>query len=156
MYGWGLVRIVSIETRKVSGAKTCDNVNYRRDVYQHAAYNFSRLSSPHSLSELIASSGWDYYVKLVVSSLDYSQGQWSWRLLERCLAAPEEAKRLYCVHFLRLLARAHCPGFARWGVEMLVSQLYDSSERVSTAALQVVEEVCDYEVRQSGRARDGR
>ena len=40
-----------------------------------------------SLAHLVASSGWDYYVKLVVSSLDYSQGQWSWRLLERCLAA---------------------------------------------------------------------
>ncbi|XP_043216841.1 rapamycin-insensitive companion of mTOR-like [Amphibalanus amphitrite] len=97
------------------------------------------------LTDLVASSGWDYYVKLVVSSLDYSQGQWSWRLLERCLAAAEETKRLYCVQLLRLLARAHCPGFARWGVEMLVSQLYDTSERVSTAALQVVEEVCDYE-----------
>ena len=97
----------------------------------------------------MASSSWDYYVKLVVSSLDYSQGQWAWRLLGRCLAAPEEAKRLYCVQLLRLLARAHCSGFARWGVEMLVSQLYDPSERVSAAALQIVEEVCDYEVSHS-------
>ena len=54
--------------------------------------------------------------------------------------------RLYSTKMLRVLLRAGTPGFSTWGVELLVTQLYDQSPAVTSAALTILDEACDIEV----------
>ena len=54
--------------------------------------------------------------------------------------------RLYSTKMLRVLLRASTPGFSSWGVELLVTQLYDQSSAVASAALTILDEACDIEV----------
>lgn len=51
---------------------------------------------------------------------------------------------------LRVLLRAGAPYFYNWGVDFLVTQLYDISRSVAMAALHVLEEACELEVSQAG------
>ena len=51
------------------------------------------------------------------------------------------------MQLLRVLLRARVTGFAQWGVELLVLQLYDSSKLVHMEALSVLFEACEDEVR---------
>lgn len=47
---------------------------------------------------------------------------------------------------MRVLVRLHHPEFHRWGIELLVSQLYDKSRAVSLTALDVLDEACELQV----------
>ena len=48
---------------------------------------------------------------------------------------------------MRVLMRAGTPGFGQWGIEMLVTQLYDQEKSVAMSALHILDEACDNEVR---------
>ncbi|KAF4524471.1 hypothetical protein B566_EDAN013086, partial [Ephemera danica] len=65
-------------------------------------------------------------------------------ILSKVLKSPVEASRLYATRFLLVLARAHVTDFAKWGIELLVMQLYDPSPAVSLAASDILDEACDY------------
>jgi hypothetical protein len=54
--------------------------------------------------------------------------------------------RLYSTKLLGILLRAGTPGFSTWGMELLVTQLYDQSSDVAAAALGILDEACDIEV----------
>ena len=54
--------------------------------------------------------------------------------------------RLYSTKFMRVLLRAKVRSFSSWGIEMLVSQLYDQSRSVALTALSILDEACEDKV----------
>ena len=62
------------------------------------------------------------------------------------LTAAYESARLYATQFLLVLLRAKLPDFEKWGIELLVMQLYDKSKAVSLAAIHVLEEAAEEKV----------
>ncbi|XP_064605282.1 rapamycin-insensitive companion of mTOR-like [Liolophura sinensis] len=97
------------------------------------------------LLELISSSCHEKYVKLTTSSLSYSRDGLARVILSKALTASIESGRLYSTKLLRVLLRAGAPYFNNWGVDFLVTQLYDISKSVAMAALHVLEEACELE-----------
>ncbi|XP_069163639.1 rapamycin-insensitive companion of mTOR-like isoform X1 [Procambarus clarkii] len=97
------------------------------------------------LQELVSVSKSDMYAKLVSTCLDYSINGLNRAILTKILTGCQESARVYATQFLRALVRVGAADFARWGVELLVAQLYDESRVVSLAALDVLEEACDNE-----------
>lgn len=90
------------------------------------------------------------YVKLIVSCLDYTTDSFPRVLLGRVLSCSQQKSRLYATRFLRILLRfnAHraedvvVTGF--WILELLISQTVDDNPVVSMAALDALDEACDY------------
>ena len=79
-----------------------------------------------SLMELLTLRS-DLYLKLVISSLDYSSPDWGSRsLLSKALKEGSEASKLYATRFLGVLIRSRTPNIAQWGIELLVSGSYDA------------------------------
>ena len=95
--------------------------------------------------DLISLSAHDVYMKLIVSSLDYSTevNNFSRTLLNKVLTSVSETARLYATNYLRVLLRTGVCDFNKWAIEMLVLQLYDKSSAVSLAAIDVLQESCD-------------
>ena len=87
----------------------------------------------------------DIYLKLVISSLDYSAMDWGSRiLLSKALTKEEsESCRLYATRFLGVLIRSRTSNVAQWGISLLVSQLFDASQTVAWVALHILEDACD-------------
>lgn len=73
-------------------------------------------------------------------------------LLGRVLSCSQQKSRLYATRFLRLLLRfnAHraedVATTGLWILESLISQTLDDNQVVSTAALDALDEACDYKV----------
>lgn len=88
----------------------------------------------------------DTFIKLIVSSLDYSRDGQARIILSKALTATSEAARLYTAGLMRVLLRAKVPFLANWGMEMLVMQLYDQAKPVAMEALSVISEACEDEV----------
>jgi hypothetical protein len=53
--------------------------------------------------------------------------------------------RLYATSYLRVLLRAQLPEFKDWGIEMLITQLYDTDDTVINEAVDILDEACDDE-----------
>ena len=70
-------------------------------------------------------------------------------ILSAALTSSIESGRIYATRFLLILARIDLSGFHKWGIEALVTQLYDSCAAVSLAASQVLEEAAYKEVKHS-------
>ena len=97
----------------------------------------------HTLS-LMLSLRSDLYMKLVVSSLDYSASDWgSQNLLSKALTKESESCRLYATRFLGILIRSRTSYIAQWGINLLVCQLFDSSKAITWVALEILEDACD-------------
>ncbi|XP_061180915.1 rapamycin-insensitive companion of mTOR-like [Saccostrea echinata] len=95
------------------------------------------------LLDIVSIAPQDSFVKLSVSSLNYSKDGNTRPVLAKALCSATESARLYCTKFLRTLLRTRVAGFSTWGMELLVNQLYDQSNQVAQAALHVLEEACD-------------
>jgi len=67
-------------------------------------------------------------------------------ILSKVLTAPSESSRLYATQFLLVLLRARLPDFQKWGIELLVMQLYDQSKAVSLAAIAILGEATEEKV----------
>lgn len=96
-----------------------------------------------SFCDLIPVTSHDIYIKLIVSSLYYARDSSTRVILSKALVAASESGRLYATKFLRVLLRTRIPMFRSWGMEVLVTQLYDQSRAVAMAALNVVDEACE-------------
>lgn len=76
-------------------------------------------------------------------------------LLGRVLSCSQQKSRLYATRFLRVLLRfiAHraenITVTGLWVLEQLVSQTADENPVVSKAAVDALDEACDYEVRKN-------
>lgn len=57
-----------------------------------------------------------------------------------------QSSRKFATMFLRVLLRAHVSGFNKWGTQLLVTQLADTSMLVATEALSVLSEATEDEV----------
>lgn len=95
------------------------------------------------LAALATTTNHSCYVKLIVSSFDYATDGPHRGILAKILTCRQESSRLYATQFLLVLLRAGLPSFERWGVEMLVKQLFDQSKAVSLAALNIAHEACE-------------
>ncbi|XP_071443779.1 rapamycin-insensitive companion of mTOR isoform X2 [Hetaerina americana] len=95
------------------------------------------------LLDLVVSTTHDCYVKLVISSLDYSIDGVARVILKRALTSPFESCRLYATQFMLVLIRSQLPGLHRWVTELLVDQLGDTKSSVSLAAASILSEACD-------------
>lgn len=70
-------------------------------------------------------------------------------ILNKVLTATSEPLRLYATQLMLVLLRAHVQDFHKWGIEMLVMQLYDQAKAVSLAAINVLMEACEEKVGKS-------
>ncbi|BFY99539.1 hypothetical protein BsWGS_02579 [Bradybaena similaris] len=95
--------------------------------------------------DLMSSSVNLLYVKMAISSLNYSHDGSTRAVLSKALTATQDVCRLYATRLLRVLMRAGTPGFCQWGVELLVTQLYDPDKSVSMSAIKILDEACDNE-----------
>ena len=86
----------------------------------------------------------DKYLKLVISSLDYTCEDWLSRtLLSKALSEGTEACRLYATRFLGVLVRSRTANVSHWGIQLLVSKLFDESEMIASAAVDILDDACD-------------
>ena len=98
---------------------------FRRSAKGRAALD--RHQVLHCLYELCSLSSSDLYLKLILSSLDYSASEWGSRnLMEKALKEGAESARLYATRFLGLLMRSRAPNVTQWVMRLLVSQVADS------------------------------
>ncbi|CAG9860535.1 unnamed protein product [Phyllotreta striolata] len=96
-----------------------------------------------NLKELATTTNHDYYVKLIVSSLEYIFPGPSRDILEAVLSCNQESSRLYATQFLHVLLRAGNPLFSSWAIQLLVNQLGDKSRAVCLSALATLHESCE-------------
>ncbi|GIX79084.1 rapamycin-insensitive companion of mTOR, partial [Caerostris extrusa] len=103
-----------------------------------------KLSSTHKgfFFHLVSITNQDIYIKLIVSSLDYTKEGFSRAILTKVLTGTEELTRFVCYKFLLVLLRAKLPDYRKWAIEVLVYQLHDTSKLVSAAALDILDEAC--------------
>lgn len=92
---------------------------------------------------LVSLSCHEVYVKLILSSLDYTKDGFPRRILSKCLTSETETSKLYATNFLLVLLRAGIPDFHKWAIRLLVQQLYDECDSVVLAAGEILIESCD-------------
>ncbi|XP_046984569.1 rapamycin-insensitive companion of mTOR isoform X2 [Schistocerca americana] len=98
------------------------------------------------LLNLVGNTNHECYIKLVVSGLDYSLDGIPRTILRRVLTSTSESLRLYATQMMTVFLRAKVTDFHKWGVEMLVAQLQDTSRSVCLAAVSVLMEAAEEEV----------
>ncbi|XP_074611135.1 rapamycin-insensitive companion of mTOR-like isoform X3 [Acropora palmata] len=97
------------------------------------------------LLELCSLPSRDNLQKLIIASLDYSHSGIPRIILSKILTASSSTTRLYATSHLRVLLRARVPFFHSWGIELLVTQLYDTDTEVAMQAADVLDEACEDE-----------
>lgn len=96
------------------------------------------------LQDLALATNHDCYVKLIVSSLDYSRDGPNRKVLSKIISdATLWSTRLYATQFLRLILRARMTDAVRWAMLLLVDRLSDNSTAVALAALEALHEACE-------------
>ncbi|XP_046679270.1 rapamycin-insensitive companion of mTOR-like isoform X3 [Homalodisca vitripennis] len=98
------------------------------------------------LLSLVTTSKHDCYVKLIISSLDYSSDERIRNVMSSTLVCDQDSSRLYATKFLRVLLRTPLTkraDYARWVVELLATQLSDKNRAVSLSAIAALDEACD-------------
>lgn len=95
------------------------------------------------LEALATTTNHDHYVKLIISSMDYSSPGPGRRILAAVLTCPIENSRLYATQFLLVLLRANLTDFPKWGIPLLVKQLNDEARAVYLSALNSLHEACE-------------
>ncbi|CAL1528119.1 unnamed protein product, partial [Lymnaea stagnalis] len=98
-----------------------------------------------TLLELMSPSANILYVKLAISALNFSLEGSARPVLSKALTATQDVCRLYATKMLRVLMRAGTPGFHQWGIELLVTQLYDQEKSIVMSAINILDEACDNE-----------
>jgi hypothetical protein len=80
------------------------------------------------------------YVKLIVSSLNYTQkGSFSRGIFETALTSTDEISRKWCTRFLGVLAGIRTiPDFGEWGMKLLIGQLGDRCVKVVRHAVRLL------------------
>ncbi|XP_034564894.1 rapamycin-insensitive companion of mTOR-like [Notolabrus celidotus] len=96
-----------------------------------------------SLLSMCSLKNQEHLLKLTVSTLDYSRDGLSRVILSKVLTAANDTCRLYATKHLRVLLRAGVEFFSNWGVQLLVTQLYDRNRSVSSEALDILDEACE-------------
>ncbi|XP_011330376.1 rapamycin-insensitive companion of mTOR isoform X2 [Ooceraea biroi] len=96
------------------------------------------------LQDLALATNHDCYVKLIVSSLDYTREGPNRKMLNKIISeASLWSTRLYATQFLRLILRARMTDAVHWAMALLADRLSDSSTAVALAALEALHEACE-------------
>ncbi|CAG9772448.1 unnamed protein product [Ceutorhynchus assimilis] len=95
------------------------------------------------LQELATTTRLNCYVKLIISSLDYSCPGPARDILDAVLTCNVKPSRLYATQFLLVLLRTGYPSFAGWAVRLLCKQLEDEFSKVRLSALAILQEACE-------------
>uniref|UniRef100_A0A2C9LNG1 Rapamycin-insensitive companion of mTOR n=1 Tax=Biomphalaria glabrata TaxID=6526 RepID=A0A2C9LNG1_BIOGL len=98
-----------------------------------------------TLLELMSPSTNILYVKLAISCLNYAADGSTRPILSKALTATQDVCRLYATKLLRVLMRACTPGLSTWGIELLITQLYDPEKSIAMSAVNILDEACDNE-----------
>lgn len=96
------------------------------------------------MQDLAIATNHDCYVKLIISSLDYTRDGLNRKVLKRIAAeANLESTRLYATKFLRLILRTKMQDAYKWAILLLSERLSDGSKTVALSALEALDEVCE-------------
>ncbi|XP_063978549.1 rapamycin-insensitive companion of mTOR [Diachasmimorpha longicaudata] len=95
------------------------------------------------MEQLAVSTNHDCYVKLIVSSLDYTREGPNRKVLCKIISSGLEQTRVYATQFLRLILRARITDASPWALTLLTERLSDSSRVVSLAALEALHEASE-------------
>ncbi|XP_034935765.1 rapamycin-insensitive companion of mTOR [Chelonus insularis] len=96
------------------------------------------------LEDLAIATNHDCYVKLIISTLDYSRDGPNRKVLRKIISsASVEQTRLYATQFLRLILRAKITDACQWALSLIVDRLADDSKSVALAALEALHEMCE-------------
>lgn len=113
------------------------------------------------LQDLALVTNHDCYVKLIISSLDYSRDGPNRKVLSKIISeATLPSTRLYATQFLRLILRARMTDAVRWAMLLLAERLSDASMAVALTALDALHEACEETeyleamLQQGGESRD--
>lgn len=113
------------------------------------------------LQDLALATNHDCYVKLIISSLDYSRDGPNRKVLNKIISeAALWSTRLYATQFLRLILRARITDAMRWTMSLLMDRLADNSVAVALNALEALHEACEETeylealLQQGGQSRD--
>ncbi|XP_076618196.1 rapamycin-insensitive companion of Tor [Colletes latitarsis] len=113
------------------------------------------------LQDLALTTNHDCYVKLIVSSLDYSRDGYNRKIMTKIITeATSDSTRLYATQFLRLILRARMADAYRWTIILLSARLSDSNKTVALTALEILHEACEEPeylealLQQGGQSRD--
>ncbi|CAH0381377.1 unnamed protein product [Bemisia tabaci] len=109
--------------------------------------HFERLRVFDHLGKIALSINHEIYIKLVISTLDYSTDSPARQILGQVLSSPKVSARLYTTKYLHILLRTQLnvkENLTKWVIETLVNQLYDESKAVSIVAINALNEACDY------------
>ncbi|XP_053970556.1 rapamycin-insensitive companion of mTOR isoform X1 [Hylaeus volcanicus] len=113
------------------------------------------------LQDLALATNHDCYVKLIVSSLDYSRDGSNRKVMTKIITeASSDNTRLYATQFLRLILRARMADAYRWAITLLSDRLSDSNKTVALTALEALHEACEETkylealLQQGGQSRD--
>ena len=86
----------------------------------------------------------DCYVKLIISSLDYTREGPNRRAFSKIVQdAGVEGTRTYATQFLRILIRMTSIDLRQWAFGLLLRQLSDKSRAVALIALDALHEACE-------------
>ncbi|CAB0036464.1 unnamed protein product [Trichogramma brassicae] len=103
--------------------------------------NFNFLDK---LLDLAIATKHDCYVKLVISSLDYSREGPNRRVFSKIIQdATLESTRMYATQFLRILFRTRVNDVRFWAFGLLLQRLNDESRMVALTALEALHEACE-------------
>ncbi|XP_046617804.1 rapamycin-insensitive companion of mTOR [Neodiprion virginianus] len=104
----------------------------------------NRFNLLEKLQNLALATNHDCYVKLITSSLDYSNEGIPRKVFNKIIVEAQlESTRLYATHFLRVILRAPLLDAHQWAIGLLWGRLKDASKIVALAALEVLHEACD-------------
>ncbi|XP_011297847.1 rapamycin-insensitive companion of mTOR [Fopius arisanus] len=96
------------------------------------------------MEDLAISTNHDCYVKLIVSSLDYTREGPNRKVLSKIVSSGLlEQTRLYATQFLRLILRARMNDAFQWALTLLTGRLSDDSRTVALAALEALHEASE-------------
>ncbi|KAJ3178983.1 hypothetical protein HDU87_003252 [Geranomyces variabilis] len=85
----------------------------------------------------------DDLVKAMILCMDYSRDNHSRVLLSKVMTSGYKHVRLASTDHLRTLLEIGVPGFYEWGIQLLVTQLYDPSIEVCERAVRVLDRACN-------------
>lgn len=97
-----------------------------------------------TILKLVQSSPNENYLKLIVSSFNYSkEATFSRNVLSKVLSSDIESARFYAVKYLRVLLRLGSDDYRDLALELLSQRLCDESSSVVLAAIDILDEACD-------------
>ncbi|KAL1116469.1 hypothetical protein AAG570_004942, partial [Ranatra chinensis] len=99
-----------------------------------------------TLTDLVVSTNHDCYVKLIVSTLDYSNDEAARKILMKALESKTISSRMYATRMLHTLVRIgiwHDKSLMKFILGLVVDQLRDGDRAIAAVALNTLQEACD-------------